>query len=139
MTCSDMFAQHITMADGTPGVRMYEYERIRGTAYGFDAWLPEGSRMLFVRPRIENTTDHEVWTYWWSNFAVPYSDNMRIVVPAKKTFVNYADNNHYHRGLVCTLRRHPPKTHRHHRPGCAASDGGEGVPPGEIGFQDAIK
>ena len=50
MTCSDMFAQHITMADGTLGVRMYEYERIRGTAYGFDAWLPEGSRMLFVRP-----------------------------------------------------------------------------------------
>ena len=96
MTCSDMFAQHITMADGTPGVRMYEYERIRGTAYGFDAWLPEGSRMLFVRPRIENTTDHEVWTYWWSNIAVPYSDNMRIVVPAKKTFVNYADNNHYY-------------------------------------------
>ncbi|MBQ4576358.1 MAG: DUF5107 domain-containing protein, partial [Firmicutes bacterium] len=96
MTCSDMFAQHITMADGTPGVRMYEYERIRGTAYGFDAWLPEGSKMLFVRPRIENTTDHEVWTYWWSNIAVPYSDGMRVVVPAKKTFVNYSENNHYY-------------------------------------------
>ena len=96
MTCSDMFARLITMADGTPGVRMYEYERIRGTAYGFDAWLPEDSRLLFIRPRIENTMDHAVWTYWWSNIAVPYSDNMRIVVPAKKTFVNYADNNHYY-------------------------------------------
>lgn len=96
MTCSDMFAQHITMGDGTPGVRMYEYERIRGTAYGFDAWLPEGSKMLFVRPRIENTTDHDVWTYWWSNIAVPYSDGMRVIVPAKKTFVNYADDNHYY-------------------------------------------
>ncbi len=95
MTCSDMFAQHITMADGTPGVRMYEYERIRGTAYGFDAWLPEDSRMLYVRPRIENTTDREVWTYWWSNIAVPYTDGMRVIVPAKKTFINYAIENHY--------------------------------------------
>lgn len=95
MTCSDMFAQHITMADGTPGVRMYEYERIRGTAYGFDAWIPENSKVLYVRPRIENTTNHEVWTYWWSNIAVPYTDGMRVIVPAKKTFVNYADDNHY--------------------------------------------
>lgn len=94
MTCSDMFAQHITMADGTPGVRMYEYERIRGTAYGFDAWMPEDSKMLFIRPRIENNTDHEVWTYWWSNIAVSYSDGMRIIVPASKTFVNYAEETH---------------------------------------------
>lgn len=96
MTCSDMFAQHITMADGTPGVRMYEYERIRGTAYGFDAWLPDGSKLLFVRPRIENNTDHDVWTYWWSNIAVSYTDGMRVIVPADKTFVNYADDNHYY-------------------------------------------
>ncbi len=95
MTCSDMFAQHITLSDGTPGVRMYEYERIRGTAYGFDAWLPEGSKMLYVRPRIENTTDHEVWTYWWSNIAVSYTDGMRVIVPAEKTFINYAIENHY--------------------------------------------
>lgn len=96
MTCSDMFAQHITMADGTPGVRMYEYERIRGTAYGFDAWLPDGSKLLFIRPRIENNTDHDVWTYWWSNIAVAYTDGMRVIVPADKTFVNYADDNHYY-------------------------------------------
>lgn len=96
MTCSDMFAQHITMADGTPGVRMYEYERIRGTAYGFDAWIPDGSKVLYVRPRIENTTDHEVWTYWWSNIAVPYTDGMRVIVPADKTFINYSDNNQYY-------------------------------------------
>ena len=96
MTCSDMFARHITMADGTPGVRMYEYERIRGTAYGFDAWLPEDSRLLFIRPRIENTMDHAVWTYWWSNIAVAYTEGMRIIAPADKTFVNYADDNHYY-------------------------------------------
>jgi len=96
MTCSDMFARHITMADGTPGVRFYEYERIRGTAYGFDTWLPDGSKVLFVRPRIENTTDHDVWTYWWSNIAVPYTDGMRVIVPAEKTFINYSDDNHYY-------------------------------------------
>lgn len=96
MTCSSMFAQRIEMADGTPGVRMYEYERIRGTAYGFDAWLPDGSAMLYVRPRIENTTDHPVWTYWWSNIAVPYTEKMRVIVPAEKTFVNYGIDDHYY-------------------------------------------
>lgn len=96
MTCSDMFAQYITMSDGTPGVRMFEYERIRGTAYGFDAWLPDDSKLLFIRPRIENTTEQTVWTYWWSNIAVSYTDGMRVIVPATKTFVNYADDNHYY-------------------------------------------
>ncbi len=96
MTCSHMFAQHITMADGTPGLRMYEYERIRGVAYGLDAWLPEDSRVLYIRPRIENTTDHEVWTYWWSNIAVPYTDGMRVIVPAEKTFTNFAVEDHYY-------------------------------------------
>lgn len=96
MTCSDMFARHITMADGTPGVRIYEYERIRGTAYGFDAWIPDGSRVLYIRPRIENTTDRDIWTYWWSNIAVPYTDGMRVIVPADKTFVNYSHDNHYY-------------------------------------------
>lgn len=96
MTCSDMFAQHIQFADGTPGVRFFEYERIRGTAYGFDAWIPENSKVLLIRPRIENTTDHDVWTYWWSNIAVPYTDGMRVIVPADKTFVNYSDDNHYY-------------------------------------------
>ncbi len=93
LTCSSMFAQHITMADGTPGLRMYEYERVRGTAYGFDAWLPEGSRVLFIRPRIENTTGHEIWTYWWSNIAVPYTDGMRVIVPARKTLMNVTIEN----------------------------------------------
>ena len=96
MTCSDMFAQHIQFPDGTPGVRFFEYERIRGTAYGFDAWIPDGSKVLLVRPRIENTTDHDVWTYWWSNIAVPYTDGMRVIVPADKTFINYSDENHYY-------------------------------------------
>ena len=96
MTCADMFAQHIQLADGTPGVRFFEYERIRGTAYGFDAWIPEGSKVLLIRPRIENTTDHDVWTYWWSNIAVPYTDGMRVIVPAEKTFINYSDENHYY-------------------------------------------
>lgn len=96
LTCDPMFVQRIEMADGTPGARFYEYERIRGTAYGFDAWLPEGSAMLYIRPRIENTTDHPVWTYWWSNIAVPYSEKMRVIVPAEKTFINYAINEHYY-------------------------------------------
>lgn len=38
-------------------------------------WDKDSAReLLFIRPRIENNTDHDVWTYWWSNIAVSYTD-----------------------------------------------------------------
>lgn len=95
LTCDSIFARKIKMSDGSEGVRLYEYERIRGVAYGFDAWLPENSKMLYIRPRIENRTDKEVWMYWWSNIAVPETPETRVVVPAKESFINYFGNNHY--------------------------------------------
>ncbi len=95
LTCDSLFARKIKMQDGTIGARFYEYERIRGVAYGFDAWLPDGSKMLYIRPRIENRTGKEIWMYWWSNIAVPETAKTRVVVPTDECFVNYFGNNHY--------------------------------------------
>lgn len=95
LTCDSIFARKITMADGTEGARFYEYERVRGVAYGFDAWLPENSKMLYIRPRIENRTGKKIWMYWWSNIAVPETAETRVLVPTNDTFVNYFGNNHY--------------------------------------------
>ena len=95
LTCDSLFAQKIKMADGSEGARFYEYERIRGVAYGFDAWLPENSKMLYIRPRIENRTGKEIWMYWWSNIAVPETAETRVVVPTNECFINYFGNNHY--------------------------------------------
>ena len=95
LTCDSLFARKIKMEDGSEGARFYEYERIRGVAYGFDAWLPDGSKMLYIRPRIENRTGKEIWMYWWSDIAVPETTETRVVVPTTDSFINYFENNHY--------------------------------------------
>lgn len=95
LTCDPLFSQKITMPDGCEGIRMFEYERIRGVLYSIDAWLPDDSKFLFIRPRIENRTGKEIWMYWWSNIAVPYYEHTRVISPAEKTFINYFGNDHY--------------------------------------------
>ena len=95
LTCSPLFACKITMEDGSQGVRLYEYERIRGVVYYLDAWIPEESRMLYIRPCIENRSDRNIWMYWWSNIAVPQTKETRVIVPANEMFINYFGNDHY--------------------------------------------
>ena len=77
-TCSTMFTELI----GDNAVRFYEYERIRGVAYGFTAYLPDGSDTLYIRPRIENTKNKPTYTYWWSNIAFPETENTRTITPS---------------------------------------------------------
>lgn len=95
LTCDPLFAQKITMPDGSEGVRMFEYERIRGVLYSIDAWIPEDSSFLYIRPKIENRTGKEIWMYWWSNIAVPAYKKTRVIVPTNETFINYFGNDHY--------------------------------------------
>ena len=72
-----------------PVLRIYEYQRDRGTPFQYDSFLPEGSRYLYIRGRIWNPNDHVVPMYWWSNIAAPEVPGSRIVVPAKDTFSNW--------------------------------------------------
>ena len=85
-TCSNLFAARLTTADGWPVLRMYEWERIRGVAFQIDAWLPEGSPVLFVNVRIANPNDAEVPMYWWSNTAVPETEHTRVIAPADEAY-----------------------------------------------------
>ena len=85
-TCSAMFAARVSTSDGTPVLRLYEWERIRQVSYQLDFYLPEGSDMLYVHARIINPHEHELAMYWWSNIAVPESEDTRVVVPAEKTY-----------------------------------------------------
>lgn len=95
LTCDPLFAQKITMPDGSEGLRMFEYERIRGVLYSIDAWIPENSSLLYIRPKIENRTGRNIWMYWWSNIAVPAYKKTRVIVPTNETFINYFSNDHY--------------------------------------------
>ena len=53
-TCEPLFTARLEAEDGTPILRMYEYERLRGVTYQMDFSLPEGSPLLLCRMRITN-------------------------------------------------------------------------------------
>jgi len=86
LTCSPLFAAKLKLNDGTPVLRMYEWERIRGVPWQIDCFLPEKSAMLFVRVRIVNPHDHEIPMYWWSNMAVDEHKYVRVLAPATEAF-----------------------------------------------------
>ncbi len=81
-TCDAVFAARTQLDDGTPVLRMWEYERVRQMAFQIDAWLPDGSPVLLVRVRLANLDDRTVPVYWWSNIAVPEHKDVRVMVPA---------------------------------------------------------
>ena len=83
-TCSPLFAEEIKDKDGSPMLRMYEYERIRGVAYSITAKL-EGD-VLLVHPEIENTSEEPVYMYWWSNIAVDETPDTRVIAPCSMSF-----------------------------------------------------
>lgn len=94
LTCSPLFASKLTMIDGTPVLRLYEYERIRKVTYQMDFFLPSDSKFLFSRVRIVNPNKEVTPMYWWSNIAVPQNEGSRVIVPADDTFnVDYSDDN----------------------------------------------
>jgi tetratricopeptide (TPR) repeat protein len=90
-TCEPLHAARVLQPDGTPTLRMYEFERLREVVYQVDAWLPEDSPVLLVHVRIRNPRDREVPIYWWSNVAVPQSDDVRVLAPAGAAFQFAAD------------------------------------------------
>ena len=97
-TCSPLFAARLQAADGTPVLRLYEWERIRGVPFQIDAYLPDGSPVLFVRVRVTNPHAETVPMYWWSNMAVPESEETRVVTPAESAY-----SFGYKRGSMCVV------------------------------------
>ena len=85
-TCSPLFAARLTADDGTPVLRMYEFERVRGVVYQMDFSLPDGSPVLFARMRVFNPSFKATTMYWWSNIGVPHVDGARVVVPADNAY-----------------------------------------------------
>lgn len=94
LTCSPMWCA-VDKCDEGDVLRMYEYERIRGVVYSISAWIPENSSVLYIKSRIENTSDEEKYMYWWSNIAVPETKKTRVFVPANESFLCFYNEDHY--------------------------------------------
>jgi tetratricopeptide (TPR) repeat protein len=87
-TCAPVFAARVDGPGGTPILRLYEWERIRRVPFQVDAYLPDGSPVLFVRVRITNPHDRAVPMYWWSNIAVPETVDTRVLAPADSAYAH---------------------------------------------------
>ncbi|OGV66417.1 MAG: hypothetical protein A2498_12995 [Lentisphaerae bacterium RIFOXYC12_FULL_60_16] len=85
-TCDPVFAARVEGPDGSPVLRLYEFERIRCVPFQIDAWLPDGSPVLLVHVRIRNPNTHIVPMYWWSNISVPETPDTRVIVPASHSY-----------------------------------------------------
>ncbi|MGW4134502.1 DUF5107 domain-containing protein [Amycolatopsis japonica] len=86
LTCEPMFAAEIEGPDGTPVLRLWEWERTRDLPYQVDFWLPEGSEQLLVAVRVRNPHPYDVPVYWWSNIAVPQNEGTRVLAPATQAW-----------------------------------------------------
>jgi tetratricopeptide (TPR) repeat protein len=101
-TCEPLHAARVLQPDGTPVLRMYEFERLREVVFQVDAWLPEGSLVLLVHVRIVNPNDVETPMYWWSNVAVPQADDVRVLAPADVAW-QFADDSSLRRVPIPVL------------------------------------
>jgi tetratricopeptide (TPR) repeat protein len=85
-TVSSMYTESFELPDGTPVLRMYQYERVRGLVYRVEAMLPEAGRQLIVHARIDNAGEKDTAVYWWSNMAVDETEDTRVIVPAQNAY-----------------------------------------------------
>jgi tetratricopeptide (TPR) repeat protein len=86
LTCEPVYAGWLTAPDGTPVLRLWEYERMLGLTWRIDVWLPSDARTLLIRPVIDNPTTEPVAVYWWSNIAVPLTTGTRVLAPARNAW-----------------------------------------------------
>ncbi len=82
-TCSPVFAAAIRDAAGSPGLRLYEYERCKGLLWHTDFYLPEASEFLVAFTRVINPQDEDTSMYWWTNMAVPELPGTRVLAPTE--------------------------------------------------------
>jgi tetratricopeptide (TPR) repeat protein len=86
LTCSPVHAVSLQLPDGAPGLRIYEWERMRDLVYQVDFRLGPSSRHLGVDIKVTNPNAHPVPAYWWSNIAVASSAGARVVTPSRSAF-----------------------------------------------------
>jgi tetratricopeptide (TPR) repeat protein len=86
LTCSPVHAASLDLPDGAPGLRVYEWERMRELVYQVDFRLGPESRHLAVDIQVTNPNAHAVPAYWWSNIALASAAGTRVVVPSRSAF-----------------------------------------------------
>ena len=86
LSVAPVHAASVPGPDGTPMLRLWEWERTRDLPFQVDLWLPADSDFLYVGVRMRNPHDHDVPAYWWTNIAVPEERGSRVLAPADEAW-----------------------------------------------------
>ena len=86
LTCSPLHAVRVRRPDGSEALRLYEYERMRRLVVRLDFSLAPDRPLLLASVTIRNPKDIGVPVYWWSNIAVPESDDVRVITPGTEAY-----------------------------------------------------
>ncbi len=90
-TCAPVFAAETRSADGTPGLRLYDFERCKGLFWQIDFQLPPGSPFLLAYCRMINASLADQSVYWWNNIAVEEKPDVRVLAPGQQViYVDFA-------------------------------------------------
>ena len=87
-TCDPLFAARLNAPDGSPVLRLYEYERVHGLLWQLDVHLPVDARQLTVYTRVVNPGAQPTNMYWWTNTAVDEAVGLRVLAPAQQAITN---------------------------------------------------
>lgn len=86
-TCDNVWTAILEGSDGEKFVRIYEFERAKENVWQADFHLPEDSRQLFSHIRVENPSNTDSTTYWWTNIAIPEDGNTRVLSSSENVVV----------------------------------------------------
>lgn len=86
LSVAPLHAAGVPGPDGTPMLRLWEWERTRDLPFQVDLWLPEDSDFLYAGVRLRNPHEHDVPAYWWTNIAVPEERTARVIAPADEAW-----------------------------------------------------
>ncbi len=89
-TCSPLFTCREVNTQGEEILKMYEFEAIRSLAYVIRAGLYKDT--LRINITVENTKNESTYLYWWSNIAIPQTNETRVLAPANKSYITSYEN-----------------------------------------------
>ena len=88
LTCSQVYAARIPSPAGE-GLRIYEFDRNLHTAWQVDLHLDNSAPKLWMHIKTFNLSDEDVDYYWWTNVAVPETDDTRVLASTKNAAVSH--------------------------------------------------
>lgn len=91
LTCSPVFAARVEAPDGSPALRIYEWDRVKCFPWQVDLILPHDSPFLFARVRLVNPHGRMIPMYWWTNMSVAEKPDVRVIAPAGKAIHGSAE------------------------------------------------